>query len=57
MVVYMQAAEVVKAAGACRRELRRLRPPRELGRVAFCHDQFVVGPPIMASRVFLTAES
>ncbi len=46
------ATEATNAAGAC-----RAAPPRELGRVAFPHDQSVVGPPRIASRVFRIAES
>ena len=45
------------AAGACLNALRRLRPPRLLGRVAFSHDQSETGLPMMDSRVWRMAVS
>ncbi len=50
-------AEDIKAAGAWSEALRRLSPPRLLGREAFCHDHEGIGPPRMASKDDLITES
>ena len=49
--------EARKAAGACREALRKLKPPRLLGRLAFSHYQSDRGPPTMDSRDSRMAES
>ena len=49
--------EARNAAGACREALRRLRPPRQQGRVAFSHAQSDIGPPKIYSSALRMAES
>ena len=50
-------ADEIKAAGACNTAVRRLIPPRLLGKEAFSQDQSVRGLPMIDSRVSLMALS
>ena len=50
-------SEPMKAAGARMEAKRRLRLPRELGRVAFSQDQSGNGHPVMSEREARIAES